>query len=266
MDESRKAQLLLERSLRDRKQQLQQKTQEWQGKEQALFTKFAMLLNKKTERIQALTNTVQEQARQLEQLQGEEAHSTDDEALAGVYNADTEDDEPDEPAQLQGDVHQQQQMQQQQQQQQPLLLKQEELPSNQQSLQQPLQQLPPASEAATGAAAKPGSHEAAAVDAMDLDQATQLLDDDAQGALELQRQQHLLKQQQVNGTSPGAAPQEAAQHVGAGGGAATGLAAPAAGAAGDSSRGGAHQRVQQHMQGGPAEDVQRKPKAFKRRR
>jgi hypothetical protein len=39
MDESCKAQLLLERSLRDRQQQLQHKTQEWQGKEQALFTK-----------------------------------------------------------------------------------------------------------------------------------------------------------------------------------------------------------------------------------
>jgi hypothetical protein len=39
MDQSAKAQLLLERSLRDRQQQLQQKTQEWQGKEQALFTK-----------------------------------------------------------------------------------------------------------------------------------------------------------------------------------------------------------------------------------
>jgi hypothetical protein len=39
MDESGKAQLLLERSLQDRQQQLQQKTQEWQGKEQALFTK-----------------------------------------------------------------------------------------------------------------------------------------------------------------------------------------------------------------------------------
>jgi hypothetical protein len=39
MDESRKAQLLLERSLQDRQQQLQHKTQEWQGKEQELFTK-----------------------------------------------------------------------------------------------------------------------------------------------------------------------------------------------------------------------------------
>jgi hypothetical protein len=43
MDESGKAQLLLERSLRDRQQQLHQKTQEWQGKEQALFTKVNRL-------------------------------------------------------------------------------------------------------------------------------------------------------------------------------------------------------------------------------
>ncbi|WIA33403.1 hypothetical protein OEZ86_006537 [Tetradesmus obliquus] len=121
MDESRKAQLLLERSLSDRQQQLQQKTQEWQGKEQALFTKFAMLLNKKSERIQALTDAVQQQARQLEQLQGEEEHNTDDEALAAAYGAETEDDESDEPAQLQQHGNEQQpQQQQQQQQQQPL--------------------------------------------------------------------------------------------------------------------------------------------------
>ncbi|WIA13261.1 hypothetical protein OEZ85_006849 [Tetradesmus obliquus] len=93
MDGSSKAQLLLERSLSDRQQQLQQKTQGWQGKEQALFTKFAMLLNKKSERIQALTDAVQQQARQLEQLQGEEEHNTDDEALAAAYGAETEDDE-----------------------------------------------------------------------------------------------------------------------------------------------------------------------------
>jgi hypothetical protein len=35
----------------------------------SMSLQFAMLLNKKTERIQALTDTVQEQARQMEQLQ-----------------------------------------------------------------------------------------------------------------------------------------------------------------------------------------------------
>jgi hypothetical protein len=35
----------------------------------SMLLQFAMLLNKKTERIQALTETVQEQARDMEQLQ-----------------------------------------------------------------------------------------------------------------------------------------------------------------------------------------------------
>ena len=39
MDASRKAQQQLDRSLKDREQQLKQKTDEWQGKETALFTK-----------------------------------------------------------------------------------------------------------------------------------------------------------------------------------------------------------------------------------